>query len=233
MSAVPIECPEDAVSVTMRSASTDSSARASEPGGHAPGSDWSDDDETIPDGWPGEASGSSPPGHAPSPAGPEDSSEFILPLFERLEQVHLCALGKQERAGETDRARMERRVNTLLERALDAHRSLQSTMAVVALDLAFREDPERQLVDELVCRHASVISEIYHAYLGDTGKVPSLSISQAELCFERIDSRAAFMLSRVDGMMSLDDILCVVGMPRLEALHHASVLLLRGVLRTC
>ena len=46
-----------------------------------------------------------------------------------------------------------------------------------------------------------------------------------------ISPRAAFLLSRVDGTLSLDEILDVSGMPRLEAYRYLCQLFLRGILR--
>ena len=51
-----------------------------------------------------------------------------------------------------------------------------------------------------------------------------------ELPREQIDSRAAFLLSRVDGNLSFEEILDVSGMTRLEALRHLARLVGRGIL---
>jgi hypothetical protein len=43
-----------------------------------------------------------------------------------------------------------------------------------------------------------------------------------------LDPRAAFLLSRIDGSISIDDLLEVSGMPRLEAMRVLALLIRHG-----
>ena len=52
-----------------------------------------------------------------------------------------------------------------------------------------------------------------------------------ELGAAPINPRAAFLLSRIDGSLSVDEILDVAGMPRLEAYRHLCQLLLHGIIK--
>ena len=56
-------------------------------------------------------------------------------------------------------------------------------------------------------------------------KQADLDLATAEL-----DSRSAFLLSRVDGNLTFEEILDVAGMTRLEAFRYLARLLLRGIL---
>jgi hypothetical protein len=51
-----------------------------------------------------------------------------------------------------------------------------------------------------------------------------------ELPREQIDNRAAFLLSRIDGNLSFEEILDVSGMPKLETVRHLARLIARGIL---
>ena len=71
----------------------------------------------------------------------------------------------------------------------------------------------------------------FQAFLGDLQRTPTLARPLHELASAPISPRAAFLLSRVDGTLSLDEILDVSGMPRMEAYRYLCQLLLRGILR--
>jgi len=51
-----------------------------------------------------------------------------------------------------------------------------------------------------------------------------------EIAGESLDHRTGFLLSRIDGMLTFEDILDVAGMPRLEAYQILSTLLRKGVI---
>ena len=72
---------------------------------------------------------------------------------------------------------------------------------------------------------------VFQAFLGDLERTPVLARPLHELAGAPISPRAAFLLSRVDGLLSLDEILDVSGMPRLEAYRYLCQLFLRGILR--
>jgi hypothetical protein len=72
---------------------------------------------------------------------------------------------------------------------------------------------------------------VFQAFLGDLHRTPILARPLHELASSPISPRAAFLLSRVDGLLSLDEILDVSGMPRPEAYRYLCQLFLRGILR--
>jgi hypothetical protein len=71
---------------------------------------------------------------------------------------------------------------------------------------------------------------VYRSFLGDMRAVPSLAMSMDRIPMHELDHRAAFLLSRIDGALTLEDVLDVSGMARLEALRHLCRLILRGFL---
>jgi hypothetical protein len=55
--------------------------------------------------------------------------------------------------------------------------------------------------------------------------------SAAPLAALGLGPEEGFVLSRIDGLLSIDEILDVCGMPRLEAYRYLCQLFLRGILR--
>ena len=133
-------------------------------------------------------------------------------------------------ADEAPSERTRRRVGSLLDRAVEASTSGDHPTAIVALDLALREEPDSAIAQKLVHRHQPAILDVYQRYLGDLSARPTLAMPMHELADQKLDIRAAFLLSRIDGALSFEEILDVSGMARGEAFRHLSMLLLRGIL---
>ena len=132
---------------------------------------------------------------------------------------------------ETREERTRRRITALLDRAAVWGRDADFDRAVTAVDLALSEDPNSALAQKLIHRNREAIMNAFQAFLGDLQRTPSLARPLHELGSAPISPRAAFLLSRVDGTLSLDEILDVSGMPRLEAYRYLCQLFLRGILR--
>jgi hypothetical protein len=126
---------------------------------------------------------------------------------------------------------VRRRISSLILRATEWNASGDLARAVTAADLALSEEPTSALAQKLVHRNRDAIMAVFQNYLGDLERQPQLAKPLHELVQTPIGSRAAFLLSRIDGMLSIDEILDVSGMPRLEAYRHLCQLFLRGILR--
>jgi len=134
-------------------------------------------------------------------------------------------------ANESREDRTRRRITALLERAIEWGRGPDLARAVTAVDLALSEDPNSALAQKLIHRNRDTIMNAFQGFLGDLQRTPALARPLHELASAPISPRAAFLLSRVDGTLSLDEILDVSGMPRLEAYRYLCQLFLRGILR--
>ncbi len=133
--------------------------------------------------------------------------------------------------GEERSDRTKRRITQLFDRATEWSRSGELDKAVAAVDLALSEDPNSAIAQKLIQRYRDTVQTVFQAFLGDLERQPALARPLHELAKAAISPRAAFLLSRVDGSMSLDEILDVCGMPRLEAFRYLCQLYLRGILR--
>src|SRR4029078_4713917 len=132
-------------------------------------------------------------------------------------------------ASEQKDDRTRRRISTLLERATEWSKAGELDRAVAAVDLALSEDPNSALAQKLIHRNREAIMNAFQAFLGDLQRTPSLARPRHELGSAPISPRAAFLLSRVAGTLSLDEILDVSGMPRLEADPYRCSLFLRCI----
>jgi hypothetical protein len=79
------------------------------------------------------------------------------------------------------------------------------------------------------CRERLVL--LYSSKIGTLDGVPMPSLNETELRWLGLDHRSGFLLSRVDGSSTVEEILDVCGMPRLEALKTLVDLLDRGAIR--
>jgi hypothetical protein len=132
---------------------------------------------------------------------------------------------------ETREDRTRRRITALLERATAFGQRSDLERSVTAVDLALSEDPNSALAQKLTQRNRDTIMNVFQGFLGDLQRTPALARPLHELGSAPISPRAAFLLSRVDGTLSIDEILDVSGMPRLEAYRYLCQLFLRGILR--
>ena len=63
------------------------------------------------------------------------------------------------------------------------------------------------------------LEQFYVSRVGSLTRVPIVTVRDVNLRWLGLDHRAGFLLSRIDGHASLEEILDVSGMPRLEALR--------------
>lgn len=134
-------------------------------------------------------------------------------------------------ATEPKEDRTRRRITALLDRAAEWQRVGEQDKAVAAVDLALNEDPNSALAQKLIHRNRDTIMTVFQSYLGDLSRAPMLARPLHELASAPIGPRAAFLLSRIDGTLSVDEILDVSGMPRLEAYRYLCQLFLRGIIK--
>ncbi|HUQ04434.1 MAG TPA: hypothetical protein VM261_18165 [Kofleriaceae bacterium] len=135
-------------------------------------------------------------------------------------------------ARETNDDRARRRITMLLERARNAADTEDHSTAVAAIDLALSEAPDVAAAQKLVHRSRDLILDCYYRFFGNLDKVPVLAAPLSELTRRPLDTRAAFLLSRIDGTLTFEEILDVAGMGRLEACRHLAHLLWRGIIST-
>jgi hypothetical protein len=73
--------------------------------------------------------------------------------------------------------------------------------------------------------------QLYSSKIGRLDRVVVLVLGDSQLRWLGLDHRSGFLISRIDGFSTLEELLDVCGMPRLEALKTLSDLLERGAIR--
>ena len=79
-------------------------------------------------------------------------------------------------------------------------------------------------VDGIVDSTRSLFERAFCACIGDMKCAPIGAMPSEELATRGFDHRAAFLMSRMDGMLSVGDLLDIAGMPRFDALRLMAAL---------
>lgn len=91
--------------------------------------------------------------------------------------------------------------------------------ALVVAESILEEEPTHGEASRLAENCRGVLQQMYVARLGALDRVPFVAVPREQLRWLSIDHRAGFVLSHVDGISSLEQILDVSGMPTLDALR--------------
>ena len=120
-------------------------------------------------------------------------------------------------------------VARLIGRAMRAHARGDLETAVLALELALSASRPEDGVDALLASHDALFRTVFTALIGDQSRMPALSQHLEQLIGIAIDQRAAFLLTRIDGTLSISELLVTCGLPTREAYRHLCQLILREI----
>jgi hypothetical protein len=102
--------------------------------------------------------------------------------------------------------------------ALNENRPGPAALAAeLALQLSERAPPPG--VDDLVEPSRALFERAFRAFMGNPHACPIRAIPTESLIDHGLDQRAAFLMSRMDGMTSLADLIDSSGMPRFDAVR--------------
>ena len=79
------------------------------------------------------------------------------------------------------------------------------------------------------CRNRLI--QLYSSKLGRLDRVALVALGDSQLRWLGLDHRSGFLLSRIDGQSTVEELLDICGMPRLEGLRTLAYLLERGAIR--
>lgn len=105
--------------------------------------------------------------------------------------------------------------------------------AVAAAESALREGERAPPpgIAEVIEPARTIFERAFDAYVGSLEQVPIMAISEGALASQGFDHRAGFMLSRIDGLMTIEALLDIAGMPRFEAMRILALLLRSKTIR--
>lgn len=104
------------------------------------------------------------------------------------------------------------------------------TGALRAAELLLGRDPEHGEALRYAQSSRDRLVQLYTSRLGSMDRVPRVAVPDSEVRWLGLDHKAGFLLSRVDGEQTLEEIIDVSGMPRLEALKTLAELLEAGAI---
>jgi len=76
-----------------------------------------------------------------------------------------------------------------------------------------------------------VLMKMYESQIGPMDGIPNLAITDHELIWRNLDAAGGFILSRIDGMSTYEDIIDVSGLPRFETCRILNQLLQEGIIK--
>ncbi len=122
---------------------------------------------------------------------------------------------------------MEGRARDLIRQCREALRERRVDDAALAAELAFQvaESEPSPAMETLLESALAVLERALLGYIGDTRATPIRAVPAQHLADMGFDHRAAFLMSRIDGLISVGDVLDVAGMPRFETLRLVAAML--------
>jgi hypothetical protein len=105
--------------------------------------------------------------------------------------------------------------------------------AVAAAESALREGERAPPpgIAEVIEPARAIFERAFEGYVGSLEQVPILAISEGVLASQGFDHRVGFLLSLIDGVVSIEALLDIAGMPRFEAIRILSLLLRSKTIR--
>lgn len=93
------------------------------------------------------------------------------------------------------------------------------TGALVVAESILDAEPDNEDAKRYAHSCREVLTQMYAARLGPMDQVPSVVVPADQITWLSLDHRAGFLLSLVDGVSNIEEILDVSGMTRLDALR--------------
>lgn len=120
-------------------------------------------------------------------------------------------------------------VAKLFGRAMRSHARGDLETAVLALELALSAGRAEDGIDALLAANESLFVEVFTAFIGDRARTIALSQHLEQLVGVQIDQRAAFLLTRIDAALTVQELIATCGLPVREAYRHLCQLVLRQI----
>lgn len=90
--------------------------------------------------------------------------------------------------------------------------------ALLAAELVLGKDPSHAEAQRCAASCRDRLSDMHLSRLGGAHKIPVVAVAGSEVRWLGLDHRAGFLLSRVDGRSTVEELVDLSGMPRHEAL---------------
>jgi hypothetical protein len=146
-------------------------------------------------------------------------------------EPHAVSTGRVPQTSQTpaeDQATTSRiRAAEFVDRCRSAFGRGNLEQAVAAAEAALREEDNAPPpgIAEVIEPARNLFERVFEQFIGPTQAIPMPAMSPEALSDQDLDHRAGFILSRIDGVMTIEEMMDVAGMPRFEALRVLASLL--------
>lgn len=90
--------------------------------------------------------------------------------------------------------------------------------------------PDDEVRTTLMAKNLEILEALYLERLGDPETVPRVDLAQGNLQDIQMDHKTAFLLTRIDGTLTIEEILDIAGMSRFEAVKNLVQALEEGII---
>jgi hypothetical protein len=104
------------------------------------------------------------------------------------------------------------------------------TGALAMAEKHLAEEPSNAEANRYMVSCRDILTQMYTARLGSTAQVPKVVLAGDQIRWLTLDHRSGFLLSCIDGVSSVEEILDVSGMQPLDALRILCELMQQGVI---
>ncbi|MFT3771219.1 MAG: hypothetical protein QM820_37870 [Minicystis sp.] len=172
-----------------------------------------------------------PDGRAPSSGGLRLRKTGPPP--EEADRITPVAIEPAFALDAADLIEVEPAPNSVLEQVREMQQRFEArnySGALVLAESVLVSDPTHAVARRTAESCREMLAEKYLTSLGGRRSVPRVAMSPEEMRFQSLDHRAGFLLSFIDGSMSIEEVLDVSSMPELEALRIMFELRQQGVI---
>jgi hypothetical protein len=167
------------------------------------------------------------PSTHPPPAPPADALEVPIPQRPSLE-----APSSPEATPEPFPLSRPQASTEVLDMR-DRYRAGDFTGALVVAEALLEANPNDEEAQRCHVRCTETLSQMYMARLGSPTQAVRVVVPNDQIRWLSLDHRAGFLLSLVDGSSTIEELLDISGMPRLDALRILYGLLDQRVIALC
>lgn len=118
-----------------------------------------------------------------------------------------------------------RELSALLQRISDLISLGDPEGAMELISKAQQSGDDHSALDSLRDKAEQRLQELFESRIGSTSAIPSMLLNADQLVDLRLDHRAGFVLSQIDGRLSFEDLFALSGMSRLDTTRILAQLL--------
>jgi hypothetical protein len=119
---------------------------------------------------------------------------------------------------------------TLMERVRQHHELGDFSGSLEHVEKVLELDSSNAEARDYLSRNEETLLKMYESKIGNLHKTPRQLMSPDQVIWLNLHHKAGFLLSRIDGSASFEDVLALSGMPRLETCRILAQLLKAGVI---